>query len=93
MKDLKIPVNSLFFSRCCFSLFSKQGYKAPFLEPQDHARMKDLKIPVQMVALKLLCDFPDPFRANSSFLVHVFVHISLTNPINHRSWSPRTMLE
>ena len=35
------PKKSLFFHH--FPLFSKKGYKAPFLGPQDHARMKAQK--------------------------------------------------
>ena len=42
------------------SLFSNKCYKASFLEPQDHARMKDLEISVLMVALKPLRDFSRP---------------------------------
>ncbi len=43
-----------------FSYVLEKGYKAPFLEPEDHARMKDLKILVPTVALKPLYDFSRP---------------------------------
>ena len=43
-----------------FKSFSNKAYKAPFLECQDHARMKYLNMLVLMVALKPLHDFPRP---------------------------------
>ena len=56
-----------------FSQFLKKGYKAPFLEPQDHARMKDLKIPVLIVALKPLHDFSRPISyQNVVFILRFF---------------------
>ena len=57
------------FGQCGCVLPKKNGYKVWFLEPQDHARMKDLKIPVLMVALKSLYEFPDPFRAICMFFL------------------------
>ena len=89
MKDLEIPVitvalkplydfsptrfvlkvHALFFT----FLFSNKNYKAPFLEPQGHARMKDLKISVLMVALKHLHDFSRPISCQQFVFVHVCV--------------------
>ena len=51
-------------------MFLKKGYKAPFLEPQDHARMKDLKNSVLMVALKPLYDFSRPMSYPKFVLFH-----------------------
>ena len=48
--------------------YRQKGYKARFLEPRDHARMKDLKIPVRMVALKPLHDFSRPISYPKFFL-------------------------
>ena len=56
--------------------FWRKGYKAPFLETQDHARMKDLKILVLMVALKHLYDFPRPIPCQQSvFFLFLFFHL------------------
>ena len=52
-----LRTNTSFFSSRVCSHFFKKGYTAPFLKPQDHARMKGLKILVLMVALKPLHDF------------------------------------
>ena len=73
MKDLKIlvlivalkPLPDFLYpfrtkSSCFIPCYKKKSYKAPFLEPQHHARMKDLKISVLMVALNPLHDFSRP---------------------------------
>ena len=69
-----MPKALLFCFHLFVSLFSKQGYKAPFLEPQEHARMKDLKILVLMVALKPLYDLSQPVSYQKLFVLvsHVF---------------------
>ena len=57
----------VFILRCIFTMFEKR-HKAPFLEAQGHARMKDLKIRVPMVALKPLHDFfPTDFVPKVNF--------------------------
>ena len=66
----------VFSSRVCLHVLKKKGYTATFLEPQDHARMKDLKLPVLMGGTKTSARFyTDPFRTKSSFSFHVLFHM------------------
>merc|ERR1712110_1311308 len=84
------PTNSFVF-HVFVSLFSKTGYKAPSLEPQDHARMKDLKMPVLMVALKPLHDYSRPISCQKLVFSHVVFTVFEKETIKHRSWRPRTI--
>ena len=63
-----------------FLLFFNNGYKAPFLEPQDHARMKDLEILVLMVALESLHEFsrPIPYQILAFISRYFFIILSAT---------------
>ena len=60
--DFLRPISCQYYACVSLSLVIvfETCYKAPFLEPQDHARMTDIKLPVLMVAKKSLYDFTWP---------------------------------